>query len=93
MKLEVTKAITLNHRYHAVGDIVELDDSQAGSWLRIWPDQFKPYAGRRKATPDEGPSGPSLDGLTKNELANLAAEQGHNVAGLTKAEIRELIES
>ena len=80
MALRVTKAVTQYGRYYAAGDIVENPSSTERSLGRLfkWETVSDPVA--------------SLQGMSKPELVQTAEGRGLDVTGLTKAEIRELLE-
>lgn len=81
MRIRVTKAVTKYGRYYAAGEIIDNPGPLQDSLRRThgW-----------EILPD---SAPSLAGLTKPQLVEIAHERGLDVAGLNKSELRRLLES
>jgi hypothetical protein len=80
MAIRVTTPITKYGRYYAAGEIIDEPTSVERSLARLlqWEQVDDPK--------------PTLGGLRKAQLVDLAVERGVDVEGLTKAEIIELLE-
>jgi hypothetical protein len=81
MAIRVTKAITKYGRVYAVGDIIDNPTSVELSLRRLY----------KWETVDD--SAPSLYGMRKPDLVQLAESRGLDVDGLTKPELIDLLES
>ena len=99
MKLLVTNAKTIKGRgYFAKGTIAEFDDTQGGSYHRLFGWPYADEDGEASAAPVYSPesplaAAPVFADLTKKQLVAYAAD--HDVelpSGATKAEIREILE-
>jgi hypothetical protein len=80
MAYRVTKPITKHGRVYAKGDIVDDATSVEQSMARLlqWETVSDPA--------------PSISGLRKPQLVELAEVRGFDVEGLTKAELVDLLE-
>ena len=80
MALRVTRAITKNGHDYRVGDLLDS------------PTPTEVSLGRLFKWETVSDSVASLTGMSKPELVQTAESRGLDVTGLTKAEIRELLE-
>ncbi len=89
MKLRVTKALTINHTYYAVGDTVEVNDTQGGSYRRLYGwEIIEAGSGPPPAATDK-----ALSKMSKAELLDIAETRGvQHPAKITKAELLALLE-
>ena len=80
MAYRVTTPITKYGRYYAAGDVIDEPTSVEQSLARIhkWETVSDPA--------------PSISGLRKPQLVQLAEQGGLDVEGLTKSEIVDLLE-
>jgi len=79
MGLRVTKPVTKHGRYYPKGEVI--DD----------PSSTEQSLGRMFGWEQVKDSAPSLGGLKKSELVQIAEDRGLDVSGLTKAELLETL--
>ncbi len=103
MKLLVTDPKTIRRggksTYYAMGTVAEFDDTQGGSYHRLFGWPYADEDGEVSAAPvldslDEVLAGPVLADLTKKQLIVFAADREIELpAKATKTEIREILEA
>jgi len=80
MGLRVTKPVTKYGRYYASGDIIDQPSSTEQS------------LGRMYGWEQVNDSAPSLGGMKKAELVQLAEDRGLDVSGLTKKDLLDVLD-
>jgi hypothetical protein len=83
MLVRVTRSVTKDGEVYRAGDVITDPTSRQVSLARLFGWQIE----------RDQPAGPSLSSLSKADLVDLAESEGFDTAGLTKQQLKELLEA